>query len=402
MKTLHLAIFFLILILSSITFPIVQNASAHGVCTGLQPRFGRLDDTTLSKQFVQTGDSITITGNITSMVQENFTGWFTIHSIPGPNGRWELSHESARDINIPGESHTPYSITTRALQPGVYQISPLLHLVGLDGGFSIFNGCNTEPTVTITGQPICMRGLVAVSKAEDGTIFCVKSGDAQNLVHRGWAKEIIPSMSIAEITQTKNQTSSDALELLLSTNSTSIKPNQTLGIDITLNNTSSNVLVKDSSDNWSMKGLMGPCELDPVGIDVYSGNYFLENVTGARPLQMYQNGTYNCPALTEVDKYIFEPSSDKDISETPNGNFTGEARYHVSFDGFYTLDGFQVPPVGAYTIVASDEWGHVTIQHFTVVNKTQNVINTAIMKDQNSASGFRIYSGGSSISLSPT
>jgi len=210
---------------------------------------------------------------------------------------------------------------------------------------------------------------IVIIKSEDGSPACVKHDTAKKLVERGWAKEIIPSVTITETTQTGNQTSSDALELLLSTNSTMIKPNQTLGIDITLNNTSSNMLVKDPQNNWSMKVLsMGPCELDPVGIGVYEGNHSLENITDARPLQLYQNGTYECPALTGVDRYVFEPSSDKAILETSNGNSTGEVKYHASFDGFYTKDGFVPPPVGAYTVVADDEWGHLAIQYFTVVN----------------------------------
>ncbi|MDE1764542.1 MAG: hypothetical protein KGH88_09940, partial [Thaumarchaeota archaeon] len=144
-----------------------------------------------------------------------------------------------------------------------------------------------------------------------------------------------------------------------------------LGIDITLDNTSPNMLVKDSKNTWPVKGLnMGPCELDPVGIAIYEGNYSLENVAVARPLQLYQNGTYMCPMLVTVDGYVFEPSSDKAITETPNGNSTGEMKYHATFDGFYSARGFEQPPAGTYTVVGGDEWGHVAIQHFTVTNST--------------------------------
>jgi hypothetical protein len=153
-----------------------------------------------------------------------------------------------------------------------------------------------------------------------------------------------------------------------------ITQNQTLGIDILVNNTSQNVLVKDSQNNWPTNGLsMGSCQLDPVGIGIYEGNYTLENIASARLLQLYQNGTYNCPTLTGVDSYVFEPSSDKAVLETANGNHTGEVRYHASFDGFYTVDGFVPPKVGVYTILANDQWEHIAIQHFVVANSTKTL-----------------------------
>ncbi|MDE1763785.1 MAG: hypothetical protein KGH88_06035 [Thaumarchaeota archaeon] len=214
---------------------------------------------------------------------------------------------------------------------------------------------------------LCKPNLTLIFKTKDGSPACVKPDTAQKLIERGWAKKIVSSAS----TEKMSQTNSDPLELLLSINSTIIRPNQTLGIDIILNNTSPNILVKDSKNNWPMEGLnMGPCELDPVGIGVYKGNYSPENVTGTRPLQLYQNGTYQCQMLVGVDRYVFEPSSDKAISETGNGNSTGEMKYGTSFHGYYTKGGFVLPSVGTYTVIAGDEWGHTTIQHFMVTNST--------------------------------
>lgn len=221
----------------------------------------------------------------------------------------------------------------------------------------------------------CRQDLQLVIKSEDGSPACVKPQTAQKLVERGWAKEIVSSAS----TEKTSQINPAPLELLLSINSTIIRPNQTLGIDIVLNNTSPNVLVKDSQNDWPMEGLsMGPCELDPIGIGVYKGNYSPENVTGTRPLQLYQNGTYQCPMLVGVDRYVFESSSDKAISETGNGNSTGEMRYDTSFHGYYTRGGFVLPSVGVYTVVAGDKWGNLAIRHFTVTNSTvSNVLQTS-------------------------
>ena len=71
--------------------PIVQNVSAHGVSTGGgAPRFGRIDDLSLSKKLIQTGDTTTITGKIVYMQQNHTQGWLTVHSEPGSYGRWSV------------------------------------------------------------------------------------------------------------------------------------------------------------------------------------------------------------------------------------------------------------------------------------------------------------------------
>jgi hypothetical protein len=191
MKTL----FCLILISSTMILPIVQNASALGVSTGGPiPRFGRLDDVSLSRQSIQTGETITITGKIVYMQQNQTQGWLTIHSDPGPYGRWSIvsTQPSEHLIDIPGNSLIPFSITVKALQPGTYHFFPEVDLVGIGPAMSSLNGNNrTEPTVTVTGEPVCMPGLVAVSKTEDGSPTCVKPQTAQKLVERGWGTYVI-------------------------------------------------------------------------------------------------------------------------------------------------------------------------------------------------------------------
>ncbi len=362
------------ILLSSTVLPAIPLASAHGVCGGLQSTYVHTLYPTLSKQSVKTGEDFTITGNVTAFTGNDLKGQLLLQTEQGSNGRFVITSVTPTGgmLDIPGNSVIPYSITVKPLLPGNYYVAAGINLVGIDKSL-INNGCPTAPDIAVTGTPMCAQGMVAVSKAEDGSIFCIKSGDAQNIVQRGWASKIVPSVPIAETLQEGNKTSSDALKLLLSTNSTVIKPNQTLGIDITLNNTSSSVLVKDAQNNWPMQGLsMGPCQFDPVGVGVYGGNYAIENITNARPLQLYQNGTYNCPAFAGIDRYIFEPSGDKAVLENSNGNSTGEVKYHTSFDGFYTGNGFVPPDVGVYTILADDEWGHLAIQHFTVA-LTQNV-----------------------------
>ena len=202
MKTLHLSIITIILL--SMISAIVPYASAHGVCTGLQPRFGRLDDVAFSKQSVQTGDTITITGNIVSLVQRDLQGQLSIHSSPSAPGRWEIisAEPNGSTIYIPQNSRIPFSVTVKALQPGTYSLSPILYLPEISGPafVSILDGCNTEPVVTVKGDPICARGLAAILKTEDGSPACVRYTTANALIARGWAKQIVADMKSSEPT----------------------------------------------------------------------------------------------------------------------------------------------------------------------------------------------------------
>jgi len=172
-----------------IVAPLLPLASAHGICTGLQPRFGRLDDVHFSSQSIQTGDTVTITGNITSLVQQDLQGYLSIHSSPAPHGRWTIVsiEPSENKINITQFSRIPFSMTIKALQPETYKLSPVLYLPEIGPAFSMLNGCNIEPSVTVTGNPMCNQGFVAVLKAEDGSSFCVHPNSAENLLIRGWA-----------------------------------------------------------------------------------------------------------------------------------------------------------------------------------------------------------------------
>lgn len=181
-------------------------ASAHGVCTGIPPRFGRLDDVRFSSQSVQTGDTIIITGNITTMVQQDLQGYLSIHSSPSPHARWIVvsTEPSEKMINVTQFSRVPFSMTIKALQPGTYKLSPVLYLPEIGPAFGMLNGCNTEPVVTVTGKSICNTGFVSVLKTEDGSSFCVKPIAAQKLIERGWAANMADNADNETIKQTMN------------------------------------------------------------------------------------------------------------------------------------------------------------------------------------------------------
>lgn len=193
-----------------IVAPLLPLASAHGVCVQLQPRFGRLDAVSISNQSIQTGDTITITGNITSLVKKDLQGYLSIHSSPSPHARWAVmsTEPSGKMINVTQFSKVPFSMTIKALQPGTYKLSPMLYLPDIGPAFGMLNGCNNaEPVVTVTGKSICNTGFVSVLKAEDGSSFCVKPDTAQKLIERGWATADGANQSVLSSSQIQvNQT----------------------------------------------------------------------------------------------------------------------------------------------------------------------------------------------------
>ncbi len=128
-----------------------QHAEAHGVQAQLQSRFVRIDDETWSKQSVQTGDTLTVSGKFTSLVNRDLRGWYTVYGdSPNAGNRWEIV---ARDppgnvITIPANGVVPYKLTIRALEPAVYHMHTQLNLA------SIGPGLGPGQTIVVTGNPI--------------------------------------------------------------------------------------------------------------------------------------------------------------------------------------------------------------------------------------------------------
>ncbi len=145
-------------------------------------------------------------------------------------------------------------------------------------------------------------------------------------------------------------------------------PAEPVRIDILLNNTSSGSLTLAKSDNWPRNDLKsGMCSNLPIGISILQGNYDIQNMTGAKALVIYQN--VPCPLLPTIKGYTFEPQSTNAIQECDTlFSCTGpiDVKAHLEINGFVDNNGqHQSFSVGAYTIVAGDEWGDITIQHFT-------------------------------------
>ena len=127
------------------------SAEAHGVQAQLQSRFIRIEDETFNRQSLQTGEILTLQGQLVSLVERDLRGWISIFSESTNAGnRWEIM---ARDppgnvFDIPGNSVTPYSISAKALEEGVYHVHTQLNVA------TVGPGLGPGQTVVVEGEPI--------------------------------------------------------------------------------------------------------------------------------------------------------------------------------------------------------------------------------------------------------
>jgi methane/ammonia monooxygenase subunit B len=71
--------------------PIIPEADAHGVQAQLQSRFIRIEDESWTAQTVNTGDEITVTGTLQSLVNRPLRAWLSVFSESTNAGnRWEF------------------------------------------------------------------------------------------------------------------------------------------------------------------------------------------------------------------------------------------------------------------------------------------------------------------------
>jgi len=226
----------------------------------------------------------------------------------------------------------------------------------------------------------CKEDFMLITKASDGSPACVKPETAQKLIERRWTQPtIIPSKKAHEIlpltpnntvkplVNQDNQTSS-TLKLFISTDSTYTSPGNPVGVDISLNNTSSTPLILTKSDNWPRNDLSsGPCSNLPFGMAILKGYYTEQNMSNANSLVIFQN--IPCPLPAKIKSYTFQPLSSKAIQECDSlFSCTGlvDMKTHLEISGFVDNNSPHRPfSVGTYTIIAGDQWGHVTIQHFS-------------------------------------
>ena len=145
----------LVLALGSLGFnwveSILPTAEAHGVQAQLQSRFVRIEDETFNRQSLQTGEILTVNGVLVSLVERDMRAWISIFSESTNAGnRWEML---ARDppgnvFDIPGNSVTSYSLSAKALEPGVYHVHTQLNIANVGPGLG------PGQTVVVSGDYI--------------------------------------------------------------------------------------------------------------------------------------------------------------------------------------------------------------------------------------------------------
>ena len=128
---------------------ILPTAEAHGVQAQLQSRFIRIEDETFSRQSLQTGETICLSGKLVSLVERDLRGWISIFSESTNAGnRWEIQSRDppGNVFDIPGNAVIPYQICAMALEPGVYHVHTQLNVA------SVGPGLGPGQTVVVEGE----------------------------------------------------------------------------------------------------------------------------------------------------------------------------------------------------------------------------------------------------------
>lgn len=126
-------------------------AHGHGVQAQLQSRFVRISDESFSTQTMHTGDTLTVTGTLQSLVNRPLRAWLSLFSDSTNAGtRWEfISRDPPGNIfDIPAGASIPYSITVKALEPGTYHVHTQLNVEHIGPGLG------PGQTVQVTGPVI--------------------------------------------------------------------------------------------------------------------------------------------------------------------------------------------------------------------------------------------------------
>src|SRR5579875_503918 len=149
-KTLIVTALATVMVLSSVSL-VLGSASAHGVQAQLQSRFVRIENEQFSTQTLNTGETLTVTGQLHSLVTQPLRGWLSLFSDSANAGnRWEfLTRDPPGNIiNIPPGQVIPYSITVRALEPGSYHVHTQLNIEHIGPGLG------PGQTVVVSGPTI--------------------------------------------------------------------------------------------------------------------------------------------------------------------------------------------------------------------------------------------------------
>jgi methane/ammonia monooxygenase subunit B len=151
---------FAIVMSTSTIIAVSQTVEGHGVQAQLQSRFVRIQDEAFSAQTLNTGDQLTVTGTLQSLVNKPLRAWLSLFSESTNAGnRWEfMSRDPPGNIfDIPPQGTIPYSITVKALEPGVYHVHTQLNIEHVGPGLG-------------PGQTVSVSGPVIVKPVPYGVV----------------------------------------------------------------------------------------------------------------------------------------------------------------------------------------------------------------------------------------
>ncbi len=128
-----------------------QEAEAHGVQAQLQSRFVRIEDETFSRQSLQTGETLCLSGKLVSLVERDQRGWISVFNESTNSGnRWEILSRDPPGVvfPIPGNQVVPYEVCAKGLEPAVYHVHTQLNVD------KVGPGLGPGQTVVVEGEPI--------------------------------------------------------------------------------------------------------------------------------------------------------------------------------------------------------------------------------------------------------
>ena len=149
-KTLVVTALATVMVLSAFAV-VFQSAEGHGVQAQLQSRFVRIDNEQFSDLTLNTGETLTVTGELKSLVNRPLRAWLSLFSESANAGnRWEfLTRDPPGNIfDIPPGGTVDYSITVKALEPGTYHVHTQLNVEHVGPGLG------RGETVNVNGPAI--------------------------------------------------------------------------------------------------------------------------------------------------------------------------------------------------------------------------------------------------------
>jgi hypothetical protein len=168
--------------------------------------------------------------------------------------------------------------------------------------------------------------------------------------------------------QNLSASSTQGLELVVSTNATVISAGESVQVNLSEFNSLSVANNVSAAHNWQTSVALGSCEniyVQPFGIAVYMGHVDGQNLSQGERVNIFPPTA--CPQYVRlVTGYEFQPRSDLAVVLPSLGATPSPLIGSVNVGMSYTPQQQPLPP-GSYTIVAADEWGALAFAHFTIL-----------------------------------